>query len=171
MGTNYYRIPTEEELKHKKGISIERVENMDMSDVGIPVNQWKFLKNPECEHIQSSPLCEFISQTSIHIGKRSMGWMFCWNFHNNKFYSNKDELLNFIRNGRIIDEYGQEIEVEEFIKMALEWGQPNGWIVNEKYYKENYDDLGKSRPMYEFNYDHYDILIDGLRVSSSTEFC
>ena len=23
------------------------------------------------------------------------GWKFCWNFHNNKWYSNKEELLEF----------------------------------------------------------------------------
>jgi hypothetical protein len=106
---------------------------------------------------------EFLEGTSIHLGKRSGGWKFCWNFHDNKYYKNKEELLHFIRTGTIIDEYGEIIDNEEFITMALEWGQPNGWD-NQTYYKKN--------PIYtpwdvEKYFDKY---IDGLRVSSSTEF-
>jgi hypothetical protein len=73
-----------------------------------------------------------------------MGWKFCWNFHKEKYYKDKESLLNFIRSGRVMDEYGEEMNVEEFITMALEWGQPNGLVADKE--------------------------VDGLRVSSSTEF-
>jgi len=117
-----------------------------------------------------SPWDEFINKTNIHLGKRSSGWQFSWNFNDEKFYTNKEELLEFIRTGRVVDEYGTEIEVEEFIKMALEWGQPDGWYVGEKYYKEQFDNKGKSRP-WSAGQDYNDRLVDGLRVSSSSEFC
>ena len=107
---------------------------------------------------------EFMTDMQIHLGKRSMGWKFCWNFNNNKYYSNKEELLKFIRSGRVVDEYGNLQDNEEFIKMALEWGAEDGLIVDEEYMKNNefYRFLNKE--------EYYDKIIDGLRVSSSTDF-
>jgi hypothetical protein len=95
-----------------------------------------------------------------------MGWKFCWNFHENKYYSNKEELLEFIRGGRVVDEYGEEQEVEEFISMALEWGQPDGLVVNEEYELE---EQKKGRRIF-YGEKYWDRIVDGLRVSSSTEF-
>jgi hypothetical protein len=168
MGTNYYRIPTEEEMKRKKGVLEERVKDIPMSALVIESN-FQYLET-DSEWEKMSPWDEFVNKTNIHVGKRSSGWVFCWNFNKNTFYSDKEELLAFIRSGRIVNEYGEEIEVEEFIKMALDWGQPDGWFVGEKYYKEQYDVNGKNRPMFSDPLQ-YDTLVDGLRVSSSTEFC
>ena len=105
--------------------------------------------------------------THVHLGKRSSGWKFLWNFHNNKYYSNKKELLSFIRSGRVVNEYDELLDSEEFIKMALEWGEPNGIVFNEIYELEqrkidpNYYSLGKN---------HHDLEIDGLIVAQCTEF-
>ena len=49
--------------------------------------------------------------------------------------------------------------------MALEWGQEDGWDI-ETYYKEN----PSHRISFIHNQKHEDYL-DGLRVSTSTEFC
>jgi len=86
------------------------------------------------------------SEKKTHLGKRSAGWKFLWNFHNDKYYSNKEELLNFIRSGKVIDEYGKKHDTEEFLKMALEWGEPDGQVSND------------------------DIIKDGLRISTHTIF-
>lgn len=107
---------------------------------------------------------EFIDGLKIHIGKRSSGWKFLWNFQDNKFYTNKEELLTFIRSGRIVNEYGELQDTEEFIKMALEWGQPDGCVLNQEYidkHKSNHSSYISS---------YYDKEVDGLRVSSHTEF-
>ena len=106
----------------------------------------------------------FVEGTSIHLGKRSGGWKFCWNFHENKYYSTKEELLAFARSGRIVDEYGSEENVEDFITMALNWGEPDGLVFDEDY--EN----NKSGSSYFHGPKYWDRVIDGLRVSSSTEF-
>ena len=83
--------------------------------------------------------------------------------NNNSINSNKEELFKFIRSGRIVDEYGIQIDCEEFIKMALEWCQ-DGWDT-QTYYEQNpttnYIDYSK----------YHDTYVDGLRVSSSTDFC
>jgi hypothetical protein len=110
----------------------------------------------------------FLKDTNIHLGKRSGGWKFCWNFHKNKYYSNKEELLNFIRSGRVVDEYGEEQDVNEFIVMALNWGEPDGLVVNEDYRRR---ERARGHGAFWLDNEKYDdLIIDGLRVSSSTEF-
>jgi hypothetical protein len=110
----------------------------------------------------------FIDGTNIHLGKRSMGWKFCWNFHKDKYYNDKESLLEFIRSGRIVNEYGEEINVEEFITMALEWGEPDGLVVNREYRK---NERSKGAGSYFDDPKYDDRIVDGLRVSSSDDFC
>ena len=166
MGTNYYFIPTHEEMLKRQQTLIQQVTSMDMSVENLergmkyisPTKDWEWF----------SPWEMFIEGTNIHLGKRSMGWKFCWNFHKDKYYTNKEELLSFIRSGRVVDEYGEEQKVEEFIIMALEWGEPDGLVVNREYRKkERAKGVGSffDDPKYD------DLIIDGLRVSSATEFC
>lgn len=165
MGTNYYRIPTHEEMVTRKHTLLGQVNGMDLSPSGIECG---FREAIDDQWNSESPWDTFINGTNIHLGKRSSGWKFCWNFHKNKHYSNKEELLSFIRSGRVVDEYGDEQNVEEFITMALEWGEPDGLIVDEKYRKEKrLNGMGAffDKPEYD------DLIIDGLRVSSATDFC
>ena len=56
------------------------------------------------------------------------------------------------------------IDQEEFIQMALSWGQEDGWDI-ETYYKEHPD-----HRMSFFSNEKHEEYIDGLRVSPSTEF-
>jgi len=164
MGTNYYRIPTEKEIEERKTKLISEIEKMKTDPASIE-NLFAIPKEDSWD--QYSPWDYFIEDISIHLGKRSGGWKFCWNFHNDKWYSNKEELLEFIRGGRVVNEYGEEQEVEEFIEMSLGWGQPDGLIVNEEYELEQQ----KKGTRVFYGKKYWDRIIDGLRVSSSTEFC
>ena len=146
MGTNYYRIPTQLEVEERKAKLIKDIVDLDIS----PLNM-------------ESVWDRFTEGTSIHLGKRSAGWKFCWNFHDNKYYSNKEELIQFVLSGRVVNEYGNEIEPQKFLDMTFEWGQPDGLIADEKHLRENSSWL--SNPQ-----DYADKIIDGLRVSISTEF-
>ena len=166
MGTNYYRIPTVEEMESRKQTLIGFVNNLELSPENIeggfriisPRKEWEWF----------SPWDMFLEDTSIHLGKRSSGWKFCWNFHKDKYYSDKESLLEYIRSGRVVDEYGDEMNVEEFITMALEWGQPDGLVVNEIY---RIQQRAKGAGSFFDKPEYDDIIIDGLRVSTSTEFC
>jgi hypothetical protein len=166
MSTNYYRIPTHEEMEARKQTLIGFVTNLDLSPENIeggfrtisPRKDWEWF----------SPWEMFLEDTSIHLGKRSHGWKFCWNFHKDKYYDDKESLLEFIRAGRVVDEYGEEQDINEFILMALNWGEPNGLVVNEEYRKSERM-KGKGSFFDDPKYD--DKIIDGLRVSSSTDFC
>jgi hypothetical protein len=161
MGTNYYRIPTQLEMEERKSKLIKDIADLDISPLNIEsgFRQYKSENSWDTESVWD----RFTEGTSIHLGKRSAGWKFCWNFHDNKYYKDKDSLLDFIRSGRVIDEYGKVWNAEQFIDMAFEWGQPDGLIADEKYMREN--NRWMSNPQ-----DYADKIIDGLRVSSSTEF-
>jgi hypothetical protein len=168
MGTNYYRIITHEEVLQRKGKLLESILTMPLES-SVIINDFCYIKK-ENEWSTVSPWDIFLQDTAVHLGKRSNGWKFCWNFNDNKYYKNKEELLAFIRSGRIVDEYGEEQNIEEFIEMAFNWYEPNGWIYDENYVIENYDKKGKPRP-FTANPEYYDIIIDGLRVSKTTKFC
>lgn len=165
MGTNYYRIPKETEVISRKERLINELQKMDLSPSSVE-NKFHFPIEDSWE--RESPWDKFVDGISVHLGKRSGGWKFCWNFHKNKYYSNKEELLKFIRDGRVVDEYGEEWDVEKFITMALEWEQPNGLVINEQYRR---DQRMKGHGAFWMDSEKYDeLIIDGLRVSTSTEF-
>ena len=161
MGTNYYRVPKGDEMIKREQKLRRRINEMDSINPSqiergfrsISVGEWDYM----------SPWEEFLDGTNIHLGKRSSGWKFLWNWNDSKHYKTKEELFEFIRNGRVVDEYGELMGQEEFIQMALQWGQEDGWDI-ETYYKENPDRGG-----FILNRKHEEYL-DGLRVSTSTEF-
>ena len=160
MGTNYYRIPSVEEMEKRKQELIDNINSLDISPASIERNFATIEKENNFDFHSIWDI--FTEDSNIHLGKRSGGWKFLWNFHKNKFYSNKEELFNFIRSGRVVDEYGDEMEVEEFITMALEWGQPDGHDA-KSYRKEH-------PRQYHYDFERQEEYIDGLRVSDSTDF-
>ena len=159
MGTNYYRIPSVQEMEQRKTKLIEDINNLELTPSMVESR----FANIENGFDRFSPWDIFTEGTSIHFGKRSSGWKFLWNFNDKKLYSNKEELLKFIKSGRVVDEYGTEIDVEEFIDMALDWGQPNG-LDGEKYRREH-------PRQYHYDFEMKEEYIDGLRVSPHNDFC
>jgi hypothetical protein len=164
MGTNYYRIPTEAEMEAKRQALLLKMSIINLTPENI---ERKFAFPVKDSFDYENPWDRFINNTCIHLGKRSGGWKFCWNFNDNKYYSTKEELLAFIRSGRVVDEYGKEEAVEEFIDMALNWGEPDGWVHNEAYEQQK---LKQNPNSHIHGSKYWDKEIDGLRVSTSTEF-
>ena len=164
MGTNYYRIPTAGEMQDRRRDLILQVTDMELTPSNV---ERQFRVNGEGWDLES-PWDSFLKDTCVHLGKRSGGWKFCWNFHDKKYYSNKEQLLKFIRSGRVVDEYGEEHTPEDFIEMALNWGQPHGLVLNEEYRRK---ERAKGHGWFWLDSEkHDDLIIDGLRVSTSTEF-
>jgi hypothetical protein len=162
MGTNYYRIPTEVEILQRKETLLQEVQQLGASGREVMSG---FGTQDKDSWDMSNPWDRFTEESLIHLGKRSMGWQFLWNFHKNKYYSNREELFEFIKAGRIVDEYGAEMGCEEFISMALNWC-PDGHFVGPDYIRK----MQETHPNYSLSYSHYDNEIDGLRVCSSTDF-
>jgi len=146
MGTNYRRIPKISDMVSKSQKLTLRLQEMNLYDASMTYNGFNFIKTDGLN--SNSPWDEFTDGMSVHIGKRSGGWKFSWNFHNGKFYTNKKELFDFIRSGRIVNEYGEQIPTEEFIHMAIGWCVDGLDGIEEGYEKE----------------------VDGLSVSTSTDF-
>ena len=163
MGTNYYRIPTQSEMETRKSKLIKDIADLDISPSNIETEfrQYKSEYSWDSESVWD----RFIEGTSIHLGKRSSGWKFCWNFHKDKYYSNKEELIQFILSGRVVDEYGEQIDSQEFLDMAFAWGEPDGLVADKEYFDSTNHHSWMSNPS-----DYYDKEVDGLRVSSSTQF-
>jgi len=164
MGTNYYRIPTEQEVERRKLKLQSRIRTMPMSASAVE-RDFRYIDNPEDEWSQLNPWDEFVEGTNIHLGKRSGGWKFCWNFHKDKYYSSKEELIQFVLSGRVVNEYGEEMDPQEFLEMAFAWGEPDGLVADKEYFDTTEHHRWMSNPE-----AYYDREIDGLRVSSSTEF-
>lgn len=162
MGTNYYRIPSVEEMEERRARLEKRVAELDMSVDNIERN---FNTIPAGDWEYDSPWSEFTNGTTVHLGKRSMGWKFCWNFHKDRYYKDKESLIAFVKSGRVVNEYGEELTPDEFLEMAFEWGQPDGLIADVDY-------MAKKEPQWiKYSSDYYDRIVDGLRVSSSVDFC
>jgi hypothetical protein len=162
MGTNYTRIPTAEEMEAKRKRFEKTVKDLIM-EPSLISQEFQITKEDSWEI--ESPWDEFLDGTNVHLGKRSSGWKFCWNFNDNKYYSNKKELIQFVLSGRVVDEYGEEIDSQEFLDMAFAWGEPDGMVADEEYFNTTKHHIWMSNPE-----AYYDKIIDGLRVSSSTEF-
>lgn len=163
MGTNYTRIPRAEEMEARKKRLVKTVTDLAM-EPSLIGREFQIAENMDSWETES-PWGKFLDGTNIHLGKRSSGWKFCWNFHNNKHYSNKEELIKFVLSGRVIDEYGEEMDSQEFLDMAFSWGEPDGLIGDKEYFDRTAHHRWMSNPE-----NYYDKIIDGLRVSSSTEF-
>jgi hypothetical protein len=41
----------------------------------------------------------------VHLGKRSSGWKFCWNFNENRHCSTRAGLIAFVQSGSVVSEY------------------------------------------------------------------
>lgn len=156
MGTNYYRIPKAEEVKKLREDYMKRI--TDLSDYSFCTHFPKVTDAAFNAFDGDDPYKidwndEEGNAFQVHLGKSSYGWQFLWNFHRNKFYSNKEELLAFIRSGRVFDEYGVEQDIEEFIHFAF---VKKAEGLNSETYEN------KSR----WELDWHDTFIDGLRVST-----
>lgn len=153
MGTNfYYKIPLK---KRDKEVLHGMIDNL-----------------PECGFNEiNEKLAELEQETNIHLGKRSYGWQFLWDYHNGKFYkASLKSIKEFIRynNGWIEDEYGQTFTMEEFF---------NDEIGDRLYLDENHCDAyqyHKNHPEEPLHYnihEHEFQSEDGLRFSYDENFC
>jgi hypothetical protein len=169
MGTNHYRIISEEEMKAKHEKLLERIQNLDLSSGNIEREFCDIEK--EGQYDKTSAWFEFIEGNAVHIGKSSCGWKFLFNHNNWTYYKDMDELKAFIKSGRLVDEYGKELNQEEFWEFVEEKQKdPNsidgkGYYENPKFNHGSFDSVERAR---ENNY-HEEIKW-GYRFSDSTDF-
>ena len=91
MGTNFYRIPSVKDMEVKKNLLLTRIRQINLTAESI-FKRFSIDKNSNTlEYV--TPWDEFIDGVEIHLGKRSMGWKFLWNFHDKKYYTNKGQRI------------------------------------------------------------------------------
>lgn len=87
----------------------------------------------------------------VHIGKSSLGWLFCFQIQNNTWedtpivwnnYSEVKEWLNKYANGKdkpytILDEYDREISYKEFIDLVDRKQKDKNCLSNPDNFKYN----------------------------------
>ena len=78
-----------------------------------------------------------LEDNKVHIGKRSLGWKFYFDFNSWEYYDHTEESIKKFLNGcfDIQDEYGESMSVEDFWRdFAL--SNPTGWDM-ETYHESN----------------------------------
>ena len=53
----------------------------------------------------------------IHLGKSSCGWQFTFQYNKEKYYKNIKEMKKWLKDKRIINEYGEDVSNKEFWAM------------------------------------------------------
>lgn len=148
MGTNfYYKIPIDKRKQEELKSMI--TENPDFSE----------LKNEIWDIEQSN---------NIHLGKRSYGWQFLWDFHNGKFFEpDLDSIKHFLTsgNGSIENEYGEKFSLEQFIDEIEDclYKDDNHVDIATYYRKYPTERYGITSSEQEFS-------SDGLRFSKYEDF-
>lgn len=120
----------------------------------------------------------------IHIGKRSYGWKFLWDAHFFEYFEpTKESLLDWLKSGQIIDEYGEEFTFEQFWNDELVGFLDKGWDIKayyedkpeEKYhwfdFTSRINEFIRKYPNLNININKYgEFYIDDLRFTVSEDF-
>ncbi len=150
MGTNfYYKIPI-----HKR--KVEELKNL-------------ITEEPDFTELLNE-IEEITKNNSIHLGKRSYGWQFLWDYHNGRFYKdNLNSIKEFIATsgGYIENEYGDKFTLDQFfndeIKACL--------YKDENHYDAKaYQETHPEESQYYNSNDIEHISTDGLRFSTFENF-
>ena len=167
MGTNFYlrRIPTVDDVEKLNKLIADKAFEA-IRDYTTDMTAW------------------------IHIGKRSCGWQFMFNHHNEKYFNprSKQSLMSWLQNPgyEIIDEYGAKLSFDEFWNMVTEWNaDPYNSYDDEAYYLHEQKESGINHYMFESDGStkseirirygvtpkYHDFVLDGIRYSTHIEFC
>lgn len=120
----------------------------------------------------------------IHLGKRSGGWEFRWNFNAGKYYTSGKELIDVLKSGEytILDEYDREYsfdafwnEISDWIKTSedddlidLAYFYDSGMYGGEHKYYEKVETIKEYKEKYNIDVNDYgEFHSDGLRFTTS----
>ena len=152
MGTNFYCRKIDR--KHRKMFS----KDLSALNEHISLN----IDNPEInllEEVNKFILDYRDLEKEIHLGKRSYGWQFLWDYHNGKYFNpDLNSIKKFLSQDDIIiyDEYENFYEVEQLFNDEL----------SDCLYKDaiHDDGMGGEYSKYFFKSE------DGLRFSKFEDF-
>lgn len=152
MGTNfYYKIPLK---KRDKDILHEMVD-----------------KFPEIDTYELREKLEELEKGhDIHLGKRSYGWQFLWDYHKGELYgASLKSIKKYIndKGGVIMNEYGEKFSTEEFFENEIgDCLYKDEKHCDARQYHQNHPE----EPLH-YNIDQHEFQSkDGLRFSYDEDF-
>lgn len=147
MGTNfYYKIP------------LKKREIQEFKDA--------ITEDPDFDKLES--LIAFYSPRKIHLGKRSAGWQFLWDYHQGKYYeASLKSIREFLetKGGYIVNEYGEKFSTDQFFKEIEDWL----YLDQSHYNLVTYYEANSEIP-YKVNPAKHEFESDGLRFSKDSDF-
>lgn len=159
MGTNFYLRQKLSEQEKEKAIELLNLNDYDELREMLPKD--------------------------IHIGKRSCGWKFHWDHNYFQYYKpSKESLIEWLKSGQIIDEYGDEFTFDQFWNEEIDHFLYEGYDMAsfaKKYPHESsvwWDMESRMRELLRrcpelrnIEFSNYgDFYIDNLRFSVLTDF-
>jgi len=89
-----------------------------------------YFVTPKCEHCGRG-------DKKKHIGKRSAGWSFT--FQATEYICSYVDWLSFLENnvGKIVDEYGDEMTLQEFTEMVIQLDKFRKYLYTGDYLDSN----------------------------------
>ena len=87
MGTNYYRIPKSKEMTERYQKLHDRVSHLDWINPSLIERNFRDIEDPKDSWSKLNPWDEFTYDANIHLGKRSSGWKFLWNWNSKQCYN------------------------------------------------------------------------------------
>lgn len=152
MGTNFYCKKLNKKRRKEFSDSLNELSQY------ITYN----IDNTELDLVEK--VKEFIESNSdleeeIHLGKRSYGWQFLWDYHNGKYFKpNLESIKNFLSQDdiAIYNEYGEHFTVDQLFNDEL----------NNSLYKDSTHDDGMNGGYSEYYFKSE----DGLRFSKFEDF-
>lgn len=140
MGTNYYARPikTIQEIKDTRNrveSEIRGFTSQSSIELEDLIHEWEQMKIAQCD--------------SVHIGKSSAGWKFLFNHNDWKYFTNIQEMKDWLKDQEIESEYGEVISFEDFWSMVERKQEIQSPITNRTWH----------------------VFKEEFEFSSSTEFC
>jgi len=80
---------------------------------------------------------------TLHLGKHSFGWVFHLQYNNGKFYTTWEQMKKWLKEkieggGKIFDEYGEEINLNSFIRLVQKLQRDKKNRSHNNYMKKNF---------------------------------
>lgn len=109
MGTNFY---CREKLNINSRNRLKSI--LKTLDICIDSNNIVEIQNNADRFIKCIP-------EEIHLGKRSAGWQFLWDYHNGKYFKpTLKSIKDFLKDKEIYDEYDRYFTLDQFINDELD---------------------------------------------------
>ena len=70
-----------------------------------------YTKNEKCPTCGNEP-------EGLHLGKSSIGWKFIFQYNGGTYYETVEGMKSWLKDKKIVDEYGAEVSYEDFWKMV-----------------------------------------------------